>query len=160
MSVDTTRLKQHVRDFITRNRTAALATVGADGLPHIATVTSAVDADLNVFFMTGADSKKFKNLVHQPMVAMVFTNSDTLETVQLTGRAERVEDVLSKETLEDIKAMTVPIANHRPVPALQLFESGATNELATVRVTPTTMTYAQFETRHTKPRKPVYTKVI
>ena len=161
MPVDNTRLKQHVRDFITQNRAAVLATVGADGIPHAATIYCAVDADLTLYFMTGADSRKYQNLVHQPTVAMVFTDRDSLEAVQLTGTAERVADLLSQETLDDIKRMDVPVANQRPVPALQLFESGATNELATIRVTPIEMTHVKFNDKLTKrKRKPIFEKVI
>lgn len=139
------KLRKLAYDFVSNNRAAALATVGKNGIPHVVSIYCVIRKDLSLYFMTRVEGRKIVNLLHQPMIAMAFTSEGTLESIQLTGKAERVEDLkLEQEIWHELMHFRIPWADKGPVPAVQLFESGATNELAIIKVTPKEMTYANF----------------
>lgn len=153
--------KKLTYNFMTSNRAAALATVGINGVPHVATVYCVVRDDLSVFFMTRVEGRKFQNLLHQPVVAMAFTGEGQLQAIQLTGQAQRIEDMeLEHEIWYDLTRFSIQSADKRPLPAVQLFEFGATNELAIIKVTPIEMTYANFEPDDKGRNTSLFTQVI
>jgi PPOX class probable F420-dependent enzyme len=62
--------EQQARDFLTDGcRTGKLATVRADGRPHVAPVWFVLDGD-DLVFMTGATSTKGKALLRDPRAAL------------------------------------------------------------------------------------------
>lgn len=137
------RLTAH--KFLSTHRAATLATVTIKTKPDAATVFYIVDEELTIFFMTRIESRKFRNLEKQHVVSMVITDEKTMETIQLTGTAERIENLV-----EESGALTrLWIADYRnpnwPGPAVKLFESGHSVQLAVVKVVPLEMTYASFE---------------
>jgi general stress protein 26 len=147
-------------DLIGQNRAAALATVAANGTPHVATVYCIVEPDLTIYFVTRIEARKYKNLVFQPHVAMTFTNEEHMESVQLMGRAERVE-VLADEQDRLYELMVLRHGEHNwPSPPVKLYHSGASSELAVIRVTPSELTYANFATASSGCYKPFFQKVL
>jgi PPOX class probable F420-dependent enzyme len=60
---------EYLRFMVERPRTAKLATVRADGRPHVAPVWFALDGE-TVIFMTGADTVKGRNLRREPRVTI------------------------------------------------------------------------------------------
>jgi len=60
---------------LARPRTAKLATVSADGWPHVAPVWVARDGD-RLVFTTGADTVKGRALRRDPRVAMAFDDEE------------------------------------------------------------------------------------
>src|SRR4051794_29591286 len=64
--------EDEVRAFITSMppHTGKVATVRADGRPHVAPVWYAVDDDGSIYFTTGADTVKGKNLARTGYAAM------------------------------------------------------------------------------------------
>lgn len=148
-------------EFIQDNRTAALATVSSDGIPHVATIYCVVYEDLSLYFMTRVEGRKFANLTHHPKVAMVFSNEGELGTLQLTGKAEQIANMKKEQAVwQDLMRLRTPLSGRSPVPAIQLFERGATNELAIVKVIPYEMTFATFEQTTNDRYKPVFQKII
>ncbi len=131
--------------FLSAHRSATLATVNEKKKPDAATVFYIVDEDLTIYFMTRIESRKFHNLEKQTIVSMVITDEVTMETIQLTGAAERIEN--SKEESEALtKLWTADYKNPNwPGPAVKLFESGHSVQLAVVKVVPQEMTYAVFK---------------
>ena len=151
---------EKARKFIIKHRAGALATTSLKGVPHVATIYCIVDEDLNLYFSTRVEGRKFHNLLENPTVALAFSDEVNMGTVQLTGKAERVE---SLELEQDIlyKLITYRYGEPNwPSPPFKLFERGATNELAIIKVTPFEMTYASFETTTTGRYKPFFEKVI
>lgn len=131
-------------DFITENRAAALATVDGSSLPHVAYVYCAPDKSLNVYFSTRAFGQKFENLLNRPNVAMAFSNEESLTTIQLQGVAERVDDVEQEQSImHELLVLRYNDPNW-PLPPMQLFEKGFTNEVAVIKITPSRMTLADF----------------
>jgi PPOX class probable F420-dependent enzyme len=82
------------REFIeaTPARTAKLATVRADGGPHVAPIWVAVDGD-DIVFTTGADTSKGRALRRDPRVALSFDDEEPpFSFVLVRGTATMSED--------------------------------------------------------------------
>jgi hypothetical protein len=83
-----------------------------------------------------------------------------MESVQLMGRAERVE-VLADEQDRLYELMVLRHGEHNwPSPPVKLYHSGASSELAVIRVTPSELTYANFATASSGCYKPFFQKVL
>ncbi len=145
MSSANPNFKSTAYKFLSTHRAATLATVNAKSKPDAATVFYIVDKDLTIYFMTRIESRKFNNLEKQTIVSMVITDVETMETIQLTGAAARVENF--KEESEALtKLWTADCRNPNwPGPAVKLFEAGHSVQLVVVKVVPQEMTYAVFE---------------
>jgi PPOX class probable F420-dependent enzyme len=82
-----------VTRFLARSRTATVASIGPDGLPHLVAMWYGVIGDA-VYIETKAKSQKAVNLRRDPrMVVMVEagTSYDELRGVSLEGTAEIIE---------------------------------------------------------------------
>lgn len=153
-------LKKQSYDFMLKNRAAALATADNKGIPHVVIVYCIVKEDFSLYFSTRVESRKYTNLIDNPVASMAFYDEKSLDTIQLTGSVERIND-LKKE--QDILYQLLTLRYREPnwpVPPVKLFERGATNELAIMKLTPTEMTYANFETTEDGRYKPFFQKVI
>lgn len=83
-----------VRNYIERSRTATLATVGADGRPHLVAMWYAV-IDGEIWFETKARSQKAVNLCRDPRISVLIEDGETydgLRGVSIDATAEVVED--------------------------------------------------------------------
>lgn len=83
-----------ITTFIERSRTCTLATVGADGRPHLVAMWYAV-IDGEIWFETKAASQKAVNIRRDPRVTVLFDDGltyDRLRGVSIEGRAEIIED--------------------------------------------------------------------
>ncbi|CAM5724092.1 PPOX class F420-dependent oxidoreductase [Mycolicibacterium aubagnense] len=81
-------------EFIDRSRTATMATVLADGRPHLVAMWYAV-LDGEIWFETKAKSQKALNLRRNPTITVMIEDGDTYGTlrgVSIDGTAEIVED--------------------------------------------------------------------
>lgn len=75
-----------------RPRTAKLATVNADGSPHVVPVWVALDGH-QLVFTVGVESKKHKALVRDPRVALVFDDeTPPFSFVLVNGTVELSDD--------------------------------------------------------------------
>ena len=83
-----------VRAFLAREaRPALLATVRADGRPHVAPVWFDLDDDGSIVFNTGADTVKGRNLRHDPRVSLVVQDDRVpFSFVMLEGTASTSDD--------------------------------------------------------------------
>jgi PPOX class probable F420-dependent enzyme len=89
------------RFLLQGTRTAKIATVGADGGPHVVPVWFTVD-DRDLMFSTSSHSVKARNLVRDPRVGVaVDDETPPFAFVSITGRAvlvERPDDFLAWTT--------------------------------------------------------------
>lgn len=69
-------------------RTAKLATVRADGRPHVAPVWFDVDSDGTLVFNTGVSTVKGRNLQRDPRASMCVDDDRTYSFVVVEGVAE------------------------------------------------------------------------
>ncbi|MEE6168806.1 MULTISPECIES: pyridoxamine 5'-phosphate oxidase family protein [unclassified Mycolicibacterium] len=83
-----------IAEFIERSRTATMATLQADGRPHLVAMWYAV-LDGEIWFETKAKSQKAVNLRRDPTVTVMIEDGltySTLRGVSIDGRAEIVDD--------------------------------------------------------------------
>lgn len=94
--------------------------------------------------MTRIESRKFLNIESNALVSMVITDEKAMETVQLSGAAERVHN-LADESASLTELWTADHSNSNwPGPAVKLYEAGHSVQLAVVRVTPSELSFASF----------------
>lgn len=144
------------------NRLAALATVSAGGIPHVAAVYFLPQKDLSIFFSTKASGRKYENMVANPTVSMVISNADgsKLTSIQLTGRVRRIENIkLEQKMLLDLWRLRYD-PKLWPPPPLQLYERGIAPEIAVMKVVPTEMMMANFEMTDDKRYRPFFRDII
>lgn len=88
------RLKKAVAKLLERERVCRVATVGADGMPHVVPVCHVV-LDGRIYFASGADARKVQNLRAHPEVAVtvdLYTEDwGRLVGVLVQGRARVIE---------------------------------------------------------------------
>ncbi len=83
-----------ISDFVTSSRTGTLATIGADGQPHLTAMWYGV-VDGEIWLETKAKSQKAVNLKRDPRVSFMIEDGDTYDTlrgVSFEGVAEIVDD--------------------------------------------------------------------
>jgi nitroimidazol reductase NimA-like FMN-containing flavoprotein (pyridoxamine 5'-phosphate oxidase superfamily) len=87
-------LTRALADFVTWERVSRVATAGAAGVPHLVPVCHVL-AGGKVYFASGDDGRKVKNIVENPRVTLtVDLYSDhwgTLKGVMIQGRARLIE---------------------------------------------------------------------
>ena len=86
--------KTEITDFVTSSRTGTLATIGADGQPHLTAMWYGV-VDGEIWLETKAKSQKAVNLLRDPRVSFMIEDGqtyDTLRGVSFEGVAEIVDD--------------------------------------------------------------------
>jgi uncharacterized protein YhbP (UPF0306 family) len=70
-------LRDEARRLLAQFRTASLATAGADGLPHAANVQFVADENLNLYFVSSAESLHARHVAARPQVALtVYDHGD------------------------------------------------------------------------------------
>ena len=88
------RLTRTLADFVAGERVSRVATAGASGVPHLVPVCHVL-AGGKVYFASGDDGRKVKNIVENPRVTLtVDLYSDhwgTLKGVMIQGRARLIE---------------------------------------------------------------------
>ncbi|NTY60833.1 pyridoxamine 5'-phosphate oxidase family protein [Mycolicibacterium sphagni] len=83
-----------IADFVARSRTGTMATIGADGQPHLVAMWYGV-LDGDIWVETKAKSQKAVNLRRNPRVSFLIEDGmtyDTLRGVAFEGVGEIVED--------------------------------------------------------------------
>lgn len=83
-----------VVEFIERSRTATMATLGPEGVPHLVAMWYAV-VDGAIWFETKAKSQKVRNLRRDPRITVLIEDGltyDKLRGVSLEGTATISED--------------------------------------------------------------------
>ena len=88
------KLTKTLADFVAWERVARVATAGAAGVPHVVPVCHVL-AGGKIYFASGDDGRKVKNLRENPRVTLtVDVYSDhwgTLKGVMIQGRARLIE---------------------------------------------------------------------
>ena len=80
--------------FVERSRSCTMATIGADGRPHLVAMWYAV-VDGQIWFETKAASQKAVNLTRDPRVTILIEDGltyDKLRGVSFDGSAEIIDD--------------------------------------------------------------------
>jgi PPOX class probable F420-dependent enzyme len=126
-----------IADFIDHSRTATMATLSADGKPHLVAMWYAV-LDGEVWFETKAKSQKAVNLRRDPTITVMIEDGktyDTLRGVSIDGRAEIVDsdpDLLLRVGISVWERYTAPYTDE-----MKPYVDQMMNNRIAVRVVPT-----------------------
>lgn len=149
-----------IQNYIVNHRAGSLATSTLDGKPHVAIIYTIVKSDLSIYFSSRVESRKYINILQNPMVAIAYGDEVKTSTVQLCGVAKRVDNLREEQKiLNDLFLIRFGEKNW-PLPPAKLFERGFTNELAIIKIKPIEMTFANFETLARGRYRPFFTKII
>ena len=162
MGETSTDLQAKAYEFMLTHRSAALATVSKTGEPHVATVYFAPRKDLSLYFSTKAGGRKYDNMIANPTISMVITHDvdGELASLQLTGKAKRIEDIKDEQrTLFELWRLRYQ-PGMWPPPPMKMYERGLAPEIAVIKVTPTEMMLANFETTNHRRYRPFFEIVI
>jgi uncharacterized pyridoxamine 5'-phosphate oxidase family protein len=91
--------KEFLFDFISKHQHAVVSTVSATNQPEAAVVGIVVTPDLRIFFDTSNVSRKYKNILSNPAMAIVLWVNE--QTVQLEGTTR----IPSGPELEELQAI-------------------------------------------------------
>lgn len=84
------RIRKAEREFMDLQRVARVATIGPDGAPHNVPVCAILEGD-RVYFATGKESQKVRNISRDPRVAIAFDDYtevwDHLRGIMALGEA-------------------------------------------------------------------------
>jgi uncharacterized pyridoxamine 5'-phosphate oxidase family protein len=140
--------KKEILRFLRINHLASLATVSPKGQPESSDVYFGVDESFHLFFPTGTDSRKYKNLMKHPRVALSITDERQQVTLQMEGEATLIKkvrkdskaaklltEVLTPGIFEILKLMKDPLPPVLKIP---------NGELALFKVTVDWMRWADF----------------
>jgi len=84
--------KKRIYDFLDKQSTGVLATIDPDGNPHATVIYFSVHPDGTLLFTTKARTKKTDNLKFSNKIMLVIYDALTQTTVQVTGKAENIDD--------------------------------------------------------------------
>jgi PPOX class probable F420-dependent enzyme len=90
---------EEVAGFLERSRTATLASVGPDGMPHLVAMWYGL-IDGKLYFETKTKSQKARNLFRDPRVVCMVEAGDSydeLRGVSIEGQAVIIEDTTDPE---------------------------------------------------------------
>lgn len=73
--------------FLQRHKTGVLATTEREYQVHASMIYYTADKDFNIYFLTSADTRKFRALQAHPQVAFTVSIPDVPQTLQIEGMA-------------------------------------------------------------------------
>jgi len=83
---------QRALAFLNRNNIAVVATVDeARKCPEAATIYYFANGDFNLYFITRRSTRKYRNMLTRPRVALVIGPSEQCCSIQIEGRAQQLE---------------------------------------------------------------------
>lgn len=93
-------IEQATKQFLHENYLMSLATTN-DTHPSVAVMVYIIDEDLNIYFVTHADSRKVQNLAENPQVGLAIWQNGQSMLVQANGKASVVEEAHTKNWVMD-----------------------------------------------------------
>ena len=117
-----------------------ISTTGEEA-PQVAFVYFATDEDLNIYFVTRTNSRKYKNMMKHPKVAFAVASEKPSGTVQMEGKVETVTD-------PDLQRVLFPklvefAANRTGLAPISQYST--TGEAIFLKVVPTWVRFSDFE---------------
>jgi uncharacterized pyridoxamine 5'-phosphate oxidase family protein len=148
-------IKEQVLDFLKESKTIVIATASANSEPQIATLYFLADNDFNLYFATGRETKKFKNLHDNKQAAFLIGTGPAVITVQGAGDVKEIETDELK-TKGDIGVQILNKAE-KEWPVLKLPHEG----IAFFRISPNWLTFLNLDkVGHPESYREEYYKII
>lgn len=133
--------KDLIRDFLKTHHSGVLSTSSAAGYPHAAPVYFSVEEDFCLLFATKTETLKYKNIQENNRVAFACYDEATQSTVQIGGRAEKVDDPkVHQSTINAIYRYSAELSKTDLPPIEKLFAG----DYVIVRIVPEVIKMAVF----------------
>lgn len=130
--------------FLQDHTLMTMASVTPDGIPHAASLYYVVEPDFSIYCVTREETQKYQNIRQNSSVSMVITDEESAETVQLVGKAVKVDDEHQiAGILQRLWTITMK-KQHWPAPVIKLNEGG----LLVLKIIPTELKYGDFKPIH------------
>ena len=118
----------------------AVSTVTEDCKPESAFVYYAFDENLNIYFITRAGSRKYKNGIKNPNVSFVAFTENPPKTLQLEGTLSVVMD--PKDQIKLFPELVTLATERNLVPPISQMD---TSEVMFMKITPNWVRFGNFE---------------
>ncbi len=132
--------REEVYAWLTEANSGMLATVSADGEPHISTIFFVVDEDFNMYFSTKTGTRKYGDMQENNRVALAVTDERLLVTVQLRGTVTTLKEG-ENEKGSFVRLMAADNRGARWMPPISKIDAG---EYVMMKITPTWLRYGDF----------------
>lgn len=131
-----TKAKEHHSNETTTilDDTAVLSTSDENAEVHASVVHYVIDKDDNFYFLTKTDTKKVKNLEQNNVVALTIHPSQSLQVLYVKGKAELVQNKLTKQQVFDHIIEPKSYKEGVKLPPITQIETGA---YIAYKITPT-----------------------
>lgn len=131
----------HVYEFLSHHPTGVLSTASPTGEPWGSTIVFACDEDFTFYFMTRANTQKYKNIAANPHIALTVTDQATQTTVQAAGTVELVStDEMMDVVFQKLDKIKPAGTQHWVAPVYKIHEG----DYMVLSFKPTSLQYADF----------------
>lgn len=129
-------------EFLNEHKLGVLSTVGEQGEPWGAAVYYVVTNELEIYFLTHATSKKYKNLAQKAAAALTVVDDYKQTTVQMSGTIDELEMGEEHDMAFQKLAQVRPPGQFAWAPPVSKIHDGS---VVLLKLTPTTMRYSRFK---------------
>lgn len=125
-----------------KSRLGVVSTVSKENKPESALVYFAFDENLNIYFATKDNSRKYKNILQNKNVSFVMATVNPPQTLQLEGTASVHNDTGDQKHLFQ-ELVGLASVKHFSAPITQQSTGG----LQFIKISPTWVRFGNFEAR-------------
>lgn len=97
--MDKAPLKQKIKEFLAQHPAVVLSTVGEDSVPYATTIYCLADEDLDIYFLSKAETRKIQNIRDNSRVMLVGFDAQSQTNVQISGSASEVKDKAGSQNI-------------------------------------------------------------
>ena len=90
-----TERQRRIYQFLQANPAGVLSTITPEGEPHGVVINFSINKEFEIFFLTKAATKKYRNLKHSDTVMLTVFDAYKQTTAQVAGKAEELRDPLA-----------------------------------------------------------------
>ncbi len=144
--MDPSYQKSKCRSFLQNHDVGVIASSTLDGRPHASVVNYYANDKLEIYFLAREHAQKFKNILTNPLAALVVTDENLATSLEIKGDAFKLDDSPAvMDTLRKL-AQTVRQNHTGPLPIMNMPGS----ELYVFCLRPLHIAYADFRPSHPK----------
>jgi nitroimidazol reductase NimA-like FMN-containing flavoprotein (pyridoxamine 5'-phosphate oxidase superfamily) len=142
--MDQSHQRTKCRKFLRNHDVGVIASATLDGRPHASVVNYYANDKFEIYFIAREHAQKFKNILVNPLAALVVTDDQLTTSLEIKGDAFKLDDTPAVlDTLRDLAAIVR--RNHSgPLPIMN--QPGS--ELHLFCLQPRTIAYADFRPSH------------
>ena len=132
-----------IAHFLSRNQVAVLATANkTTGEPNASVIYYTSTSQLNVFFVTKANTQKARNIKTNPLVALTVFEAANQATLAINGTAEEVDDPERLNSALEIMTGNAKKSSDTEVLPISRLDAG---NYVLYKITPTKTSLTQYK---------------